>query len=130
MSSSRHTSRERALQALYQVDLAGAEPAAALQAAFATDEAKLDGEGHSFARALVEGWGDRPLEDAPFELVTDVAHHAIAAGDADLTARFALEAARRRLNITPATIYNSIPANVRNGAVPSSPRASSDPAHA
>ena len=41
-----------------------------------------------------------------------------------------LEAARRRLNITPATIYNSIPANVRNGAVPSSPRASSDPAHA
>ena len=55
VSSSRHTSRERALQALYQVDLAGAEPAAALQAAFAADEAKLDGEGQSFARALVEG---------------------------------------------------------------------------
>lgn len=29
-----------------------------------------------------------------------------------------LEAARRRLNITPATVYNSIPAAVRNGAVP------------
>ena len=42
-----------------------------------------------------------------------------------------LEGARRRLNITPATIYNSIPAAVRNGMLPSaSPRASSDPAHA
>jgi ubiquinone biosynthesis protein COQ4 len=43
-----------------------------------------------------------------------------------------LEAARRRLNITPPTIYNSIPAAVRDGTVASSasPRASSDPAHA
>jgi ubiquinone biosynthesis protein COQ4 len=43
-----------------------------------------------------------------------------------------LEAARRRLNITPATIYNSIPAAVRDGTVASSatPRASSDPVHA
>ena len=43
-----------------------------------------------------------------------------------------LEAARRRLNITPATIYNSIPAAVRDGTVATSatPRASSDPAHA
>jgi ubiquinone biosynthesis protein COQ4 len=42
-----------------------------------------------------------------------------------------LEGARRRLNITPATIYNSVPAAVRNGMLPSaSPRASSDPAHA
>jgi ubiquinone biosynthesis protein COQ4 len=43
-----------------------------------------------------------------------------------------LEAARRRLNITPATIYNSIPAAVRDGTVAASatPRASSDPAHA
>ena len=29
-----------------------------------------------------------------------------------------LQAARRRLNITPATIYNSIPAEARNGALP------------
>jgi ubiquinone biosynthesis protein COQ4 len=29
-----------------------------------------------------------------------------------------LEAARRRLNITPATVYDSIPANVRNGVLP------------
>ena len=29
-----------------------------------------------------------------------------------------LEAARKRLNITPATIYNSIPAEARDGAVP------------
>ena len=29
-----------------------------------------------------------------------------------------LEAARRRLNITPATIYNAIPADVRDGALP------------
>ena len=42
-----------------------------------------------------------------------------------------LEAARRRLNITPPTIYDSIPASVRNGAVPrASPPVSSDPAHA
>jgi ubiquinone biosynthesis protein COQ4 len=43
-----------------------------------------------------------------------------------------LEAARRRLNITPPTIYNSIPAAVRDGTVASSatPRASSDPVHA
>lgn len=43
-----------------------------------------------------------------------------------------LEGARRRLNITPPTIYNSIPAAVRDGTVASSatPRASSDPAHA
>src|SRR6185369_44695 len=43
-----------------------------------------------------------------------------------------LETARRRLNITPATIYNAIPAAVRDGTVASSatPRVSSDPAHA
>ena len=29
-----------------------------------------------------------------------------------------LDAARRRLNITPATIYNAIPADVRDGAIP------------
>jgi ubiquinone biosynthesis protein COQ4 len=41
-----------------------------------------------------------------------------------------LEAARRRLNITPATIYDSIPAQVRNCAAPPNLRASSDPAPA
>lgn len=43
-----------------------------------------------------------------------------------------LESARRRLNITPATLYNSIPAGVRNGVLPgsASPPVSSDPAHA
>ena len=43
-----------------------------------------------------------------------------------------LESARRRLNITAATIYNSIPAGVRSGVLPdsASPLASSDPAHA
>jgi len=29
-----------------------------------------------------------------------------------------LEAARKRLNITPATIYNSIPPEARDGALP------------
>jgi ubiquinone biosynthesis protein COQ4 len=29
-----------------------------------------------------------------------------------------LESARRRLNITPATVYNAVPANVRDGALP------------
>ncbi len=43
-----------------------------------------------------------------------------------------LDAARRRLNITPATVYNSIPVAVRNGTLPaaSPSRASTDPAHA
>jgi ubiquinone biosynthesis protein COQ4 len=42
-----------------------------------------------------------------------------------------LEGARRRLNITPATIYNSIPAALRDGTVASAtPRVSSDPVHA
>ena len=42
-----------------------------------------------------------------------------------------LEGARRRLNITPPTIYSAIPATVRNGVLPgASPSASTDPAHA
>ena len=46
-----------------------------------------------------------------------------------------LETARRRLNITPPTIYNAIPAAVRNGMLPGapmgvSPPASTDPARA
>lgn len=41
-----------------------------------------------------------------------------------------LEVARRRLNITPATVYDSIPAQVRNGAASPNLRASSDPAPA
>ncbi|MGZ3404602.1 MAG: Coq4 family protein [Phenylobacterium sp.] len=38
--------------------------------------------------------------------------------DYEQVMREPLEAARRRLNITPATIYDSIPATVRDGAVP------------
>jgi ubiquinone biosynthesis protein COQ4 len=43
-----------------------------------------------------------------------------------------LEDARRRLNITPETIYNAVPAAVRNGVLPSAatPLASPGPAHA
>ena len=42
-----------------------------------------------------------------------------------------LEAARRRLKITPPTVYNAIPAAVRNGMLPAaSPPALTDPAHA
>ena len=55
MTSARHTARERALQALYQVDSANAEVGAALQAAFAADEQKLDLPNQQFARALVDG---------------------------------------------------------------------------
>lgn len=55
MTTPRHTSRERALQALYQVDVAQAEAGAALQAAFSAEDEQLDARGQEFARALVDG---------------------------------------------------------------------------
>lgn len=55
MTSARHTARQRALQALYQIDVAQAEPAQALQAAFSAEDEKLDAKTQEFARALVDG---------------------------------------------------------------------------
>ena len=60
MTTIRHTARERALQALYQVDVAAVEPGAALEAALGAadekrDDEKLDEAGQAFARRLVEG---------------------------------------------------------------------------
>lgn len=52
---SRTRGRERALQALYQVDLADAEPAAALAAAWSSDDEPPEAEAAAFAQALVEG---------------------------------------------------------------------------
>ncbi len=57
MSGARRRSRERALQALYQVDLAGAEPAEALRAAAAAEEGpeSTDAAIGQFATELVQG---------------------------------------------------------------------------
>lgn len=55
MTSSRRTGRERALQALYQIDLAGTEPAAALTAAFAADDQRTEQATQEFAQRLVKG---------------------------------------------------------------------------
>jgi transcription antitermination protein NusB len=55
VSSGRHTARERALQALYQIDLSNVEPAAALAAAIAADEGPVDAKTQEFARALIAG---------------------------------------------------------------------------
>ena len=52
---SRSRARERSLQALYQVDLAGAEPLAALQHAWTSDEETPDEEARAFGQLLVEG---------------------------------------------------------------------------
>ena len=55
---SRRTARERALQALYQLDMAAnASPAEALESAWSAsaDEAPRDDSAHAFALELVEG---------------------------------------------------------------------------
>lgn len=54
MSSARHTARERALQALYQIDLTQAEATAALADAVAAGDS-IDAKTREFARTLVEG---------------------------------------------------------------------------
>ncbi len=51
----RSLARERALQALYQVDLAGAEPLEALRAAWGSEEHKPDARAVEFAESLVRG---------------------------------------------------------------------------
>ncbi|HYX92528.1 MAG TPA: transcription antitermination factor NusB [Myxococcaceae bacterium] len=54
----RHTARERALQALYQLDMSGGSPEEALAAAWeaaAQDSPKPDPAAAQFARELVEG---------------------------------------------------------------------------
>jgi N utilization substance protein B len=57
LSGNRRKARERALQALYQVDLAGAEPAEALRAAAAAEEGpgSADQGVAQFASELVQG---------------------------------------------------------------------------
>lgn len=52
---SRSRARERALQALYQVDLAKADPVDALANANKAEDAPLDKEGQAFAEELVRG---------------------------------------------------------------------------
>lgn len=54
MSSARHTARERALQALYQIDLTQADASAALSDAVAAGDS-IDAKTREFARTLVEG---------------------------------------------------------------------------
>ena len=54
----RRTARERALQALYQLDMSGGNPGEALEAAWesvAAEEPKPDPAAISFARELVDG---------------------------------------------------------------------------
>jgi N utilization substance protein B len=57
LSGNRHKARERALQALYQVDLAQADPAEALKAAAAVEEgsSSVDQGVAQFATQLVQG---------------------------------------------------------------------------
>jgi len=52
---SRSRARERALQALYQVDLAGTEPLEALSTAWKSEEEEVDAESRAFAEELVQG---------------------------------------------------------------------------
>ena len=56
-SGSRSLARERALQALYQVDIAEADPAEALRVAWASSDesSKPDFAGFDFAESLVHG---------------------------------------------------------------------------
>jgi len=52
---SRSRARERALQALYQIDLAGTDPLEALAIAWKNEDAPPDAEGAAFAEKLVQG---------------------------------------------------------------------------
>ena len=52
---SRRIARERALQALYQLEMGGAGPDEALQSTWAADEAKADDDSREFAHTLVHG---------------------------------------------------------------------------
>lgn len=54
-AGSRSIARERALQALYQVDIAEADPLEALRTAWAADGASADPKGIDFAESLVKG---------------------------------------------------------------------------
>lgn len=61
----RRTARERALQALYQLDTSGGEPTEALASAWAAEEQgapSSDPESERFARSLVEGAWQRLAE--------------------------------------------------------------------
>lgn len=70
---SRTRARERALQALYQVDLAGADPMDALANAWKSDEEEADAEGQEFSEALVRGVCEhRPELDQRIEATS---HH-------------------------------------------------------
>lgn len=52
---SRTRARERALQALYQVDLAGADPVDALSTAWKSDEEPQEADAAAFSEELVKG---------------------------------------------------------------------------
>ena len=55
MSGGRRLARERALQALYQVDLANADAVDALRIAFGSDDREVDKLTRDFAEQLVQG---------------------------------------------------------------------------
>jgi len=59
---SRTRARERALQALYQVDVASAEPLDALAHAWKSEEEAADADAHAFAEQLVKGVLERLAE--------------------------------------------------------------------
>jgi N utilization substance protein B len=53
----RRLARERALQALYQVEMTGTAPAEAIASAWSAEEESSDAEGRAFSEALVRGVG-------------------------------------------------------------------------
>ena len=59
---SRSRARERSLQALYQVDLAGADPLEALATAWRSDEDPPDAESLEFSELLVKGVCEKRAE--------------------------------------------------------------------
>jgi len=70
---SRSRARERALQALYQVDLAGADPLEALATSWKSDEDPPDAELLEFSEALVKGVCEH-LKDID-ERIEATSHH-------------------------------------------------------
>ena len=70
----RRTARERALQALYQLEMTGAKPSEALESAWAAASTERpDPEAEQFARSLVEGvWSHLDEIDA---VIQTHSHH-------------------------------------------------------
>ncbi len=59
---SRRLARERALQALYQLEVSGGDPAEALGSAWSAEEEASDAEGREFAKTLVSGVREKLVE--------------------------------------------------------------------